>query len=247
MLDKDIEYPPDSGIVYLSAAGYIPSDIQGSDDLSPDNLEVSGFLSSPAITDADIKTGIWDYAAIEVFQVNYKDLTMGRNVLRKGTLGEVSGGRSKFRAELRGMMQAYSRTIVELTTKECRATLGDARCKLNIADFTSTGTVTGVTDNRVISDSSRTEAVDLFTYGKLTFTSGLNNNLGMEVKHSDVGLIELHEPMPFDISIGDTYNVTQGCPGRFEEDCKVRFNNVLNFRGFPHLPQTDVYKVGGIP
>ncbi|MBT2326132.1 DUF2163 domain-containing protein [Variovorax paradoxus] len=235
------------GVDYLSTASYNPTDIESTSELSPDNLEVEGFLASPAITDSDIRSGLWDYAAIELFEVNYNDLTMGRNVLREGTLGEVKGGRSKFTAELRGMMQRYSRNIVRLITKECPEELGSPKCGLDLADFTVPGTVDSVTENRVIADAGRTEATDVFAYGKMTFTSGLNNGLGMDVKTSSAGSIELHEQMPFVIAPGDTYTVSQGCPGRFQEDCKVRFNNGINFRGFPHLPQTDIYRVGGVP
>jgi uncharacterized phage protein (TIGR02218 family) len=244
MLDHNLVI---DGVTYLATASYNPTDIESTSELSPDNLEVEGFLASPAITDADIQSGIWDYAAVEVFAVNYADLTMGRNVLRKGTLGEVKGGRSKFTAELRGLMQAYSRTIVRLTTKECTTTLGSPKCKLNIATFTVTGTVGSVDENRIIHDAARTEAGDLFAYGKITFTSGLNNGLGMEVKSSSAGVVELHDPMPFAVAAGDTYSLTQGCPGRFEEDCVTRFGNGINFRGFPHVPMTDIYKVGGVP
>lgn len=52
--------------------------------------------------------------------------------------------------------------------------------------------------------------------------------------------------MPYAIAAGDSYAVTPGCRRRFEEDCKAKFNNVINFRGEPHLPGTDkMLKAGG--
>lgn len=245
MHDNDLG--PIDGETYLSATAFNSTQIASGSDMSPDNLEVEGFLASPAITDEDIYSGRWDYARVEIFEVNFMDLTMGKNVLRYGTLGEVRGGRSSFKAELRGLMQAYSRTIVRLMTKDCTAVLGDSRCKVNLATYTVTGSVDSVVNNRIIADASRTENANEFAYGKITFTSGLNENLSMEVKTSSSGSIQLHHPMPFEIEAGDTYSLSQGCPGRFIEDCKTRFNNVINFRGFPHLPQADIYKVGGVP
>jgi uncharacterized phage protein (TIGR02218 family) len=232
------------GVLYLSAAGYLSKDIESSSDLNPDHLELEGFLRSPAITDEDIYSGTWDYAAVEIFEVNYADLTMGKNILRSGTLGEVKGGRSKFTAELRGLMQAYSRTIVKLTTKDCTADLGDRFCKVDLAAWTVTGTVGGVTDNRVINDGARGEAADWFTGGKLTFTSGLNEGLSMEVKRSAPGVLTLHERMPFEVKVGDDYGVYAGCTKRGLEDCKAKFNNYLNFRGFPDLPGSKIYRIG---
>lgn len=239
----DTDLPID-GVLYLASAGYLGSNVESSAALNPDNLEISGFMRSPAITEEDIHSGIWDYAAIEMFEVNYNDLTMGKNILRTGTLGEVKGGRSKFTAELRGLMQAYSRTIVRLTTKDCTADLGDERCKIPVHLWTVAGTVGSVSDNRVISDGNRTEVADWYAGGKLTFTSGLNQGLSMEVKQSAPGVLTLHERMPFEIVEGDAYLVAAGCTKRMAEDCRDKFNNIINFRGFPFVPGARIYRVG---
>ena len=241
-LDQDLIF---AGVTYLSSSSYSASNIESSLELNPDNLELDGFLASPQITEADIHSGLWDYAAIELFEVNYRDLTMGRNVLRVGTLGQVKAGRSTFNAELRGLMQAHTRSIVRLATKNCTAELGDDRCTKPMSPLTVTGTVDSVTANRVIASAARTEAANWFTAGKLTFTSGLNNGLSMEVKVSAPGSLTLHEAMPFLIAAGDAYSVYAGCTKRFVEDCKNKHNNVINFRGFPHLPGNDAYKYGG--
>ena len=242
-LDQDVVY---GGLTYLASTGYTASAVDSSSQLNPDNMELEGFLQSPTITDADIHSGIWDYAEILVFEVNYVDPTMGANILRSGTLGEVKGGRSKFTVEIRGLMQAYSRTIVRLTTKECNADLGDTRCKIVLSAWTVAGTVSSVATNRTITTTGFTQAAQWFTGGKLTFTSGLNIGLSMEVKQSTGNVLELHEKMPFAIAAGDTFSVYAGCSKRFEEDCRVKFNNVVNFRGFPHLPGHSIYKPGGV-
>ena len=244
-LDRNIVF---DGVTYLSVAAYTPSDVESSSSLAPDNLELEGFLASPHVTDDDIHSGIWDFAAFEIFEVNYKDLTMGRNRVREGTLGEVRGGRASFRQDLRGLTQAYSRNIIRLIQKDCDADLGDARCKVNLAPFTVTGTIDSVTGNRVIIDAARTEVLNWFTAGKFTLTSGANSalgaagaNLSMEVKFSAAGIIELHEAMPFVIVAGDTYSLYAGCTKRFTEDCKEKFNNAVNNRGFHLLPGQRIY------
>jgi len=230
------------GRTYLSAAAYTPSDVESSTDLAPDNVELEGLLASPAITDADIHSGVWDFAAVEIFQVNYRDLTMGRDRVREGRLGEVKGGRAMFRAELRGLTQAYSRRIVRLIQKECDADLGDSRCKVTIASFTVTGTIDSVASRRQFTDAARTEANEWFTAGKVTFTSGLNTGLSMEIKDStSAGVITLHEMMPFDIAPGDTYSMHAGCTKRKTEDCIGKFSNGVNHRGFDLLPGSRVY------
>lgn len=241
--DRDIVF---GGVTYQAAQGYSASDIESSAELNPDNLEIQGVLASPAITDDDIHSGLWDYAAIEVFEVNYADLTQGRNLLRAGTLGEVRGGRSKFVAEMRGLLQAYTRNVVRLVTNDCTADLGDARCRVDLAAITVTGVVGTVTGNRTINDAARTEAADWFTGGKLTFTSGANTGRSMEVKRSAPGQIELAHAMYDAIAPGDTYSVYAGCTKRHAEDCIAKHNNGVNFRGFPHLPGDKIYRQGGI-
>ena len=241
-LDQDLVV---DAVTYLSSSSYRASNVDSSLELNPDNLELEGFLASPQISEADIFSGLWDYAAIELFEVNYRDLTMGKNILRQGTLGQVKAGRSTFTAELRGLMQAYSRNIVRLTTKDCTAELGDERCTKALPPLTVTGVVDSVSANRVISSATRTEPANWFTGGKLTFTSGLNNGLSMEVKQSQPGSLSLHEAMPCVIAAGDAYRVYAGCTKRFVEDCKTKHNNVINFRGFPHLPGNAAYKYGG--
>jgi len=239
---EDIEYPPSSGYVYSSVAAYSASAVTNTADLSVDNLELEGFLASPLLTEDDVLSGVWDYAAVEMFEVNYKDLSMGRNLIRKGTLGEVKAGKSQFNAELRGLMQKLSRHIVKVTTKECPHDLGDSRCQVVLATYTVTGSVTTATSPRQFTDSTRTEATDWFTGGLLTWTSGLNDGLKMEVRRSTVtGVFELHEAMPFEVQVGDTYSVYAGCTKRFTEDCITKFSNGVNHGGFPHLPLSEVF------
>lgn len=245
-LDRDIEYPVGSGTWYVSALGYNPTDSESTQDLNPDNMEVEGFLSAPSLTDADIHSGLWDFASVEIFEIDYKLPELGKRIIRKGKLGEVRGGRSKFTAELRGMMQALTRSIVQITTKDCSTDLGSPKCGISLAAWTVNGTVGSVTDNRIILDAGRTEATDWFTGGKLTMTSGACIGLSMEVKRSIVGQLELQQPFYEAIEAGDTYSVYAGCQKRFTEDCKDKFNNVVNFRGFPHLPGSRIYRTGGV-
>ena len=153
--DSDIDF---DGVTYEASTGYTRSDIASGADLSVDNLELVGTLRSPAITEAALYAGVWDFAQVEIFAVNYEDLTQGALVLRVGWLGEVSVGRNNFTAEIRGLTQAYSRVIGELTGPGCRNDLGDSRCQVDLAPFTFAFTVTGVgADNQTVYASALTQ------------------------------------------------------------------------------------------
>ncbi|MEW5708784.1 MAG: DUF2163 domain-containing protein [Pseudomonadota bacterium] len=227
------------GVTYRAATGYTPTAVATSADLAVDNLDVEGLLDDPAITEADLMAGKWDDARVEIFQINYRDPALGKLFLRAGHLGEVRVEDGRFIAELRGLTQALARTLGELYSPICRADLGDARCKVNLAAFTVTGSVTATVSNRVFEDSARTETAGWFDYGLLTWTSGANVGLSMEVKTYIPGQFELTLPMPYAIAVGDGYSVYAGCQKRLVEDCKNKFGNVVNFRGEPHIPGLD--------
>lgn len=230
------------GVTYNAATGHVPSDITTNSSLSVDNLEVEAILDSSTITEEDIAAGKWDYAEVEIMLVNYLDLTQGHMGQRKGWMGNVRTGRTSFIAELRGMTQKLQQQIGELYSPSCRATLGDTRCKVNLASYTFPGTVDYIYSNRTFAAVDVTQPNEYFEYGIVTWTSGLNIGLSMEIKTYTVGNIVLQLPMPYDIGLADTFNIIAGCAKRIT-DCKDKFNNVVNFRGEPYFPGVDqIYK-----
>lgn len=225
-------------ITYLASSGFTPSAVASNSELSVDNLDIEGVIDNSIITEVDIQAGLYDYAQIEIFMVNYQDLTQGSLNLRTGWLGEIKFGRDRFVTEVRGLMQNLSQGIGELYSPSCRAQLGDSRCGVNLAAFTVTGSVTSATSNQVFSDSTRMEADGYFDGGKITFTSGLNNGLSMEVKSFVDGTITLVLPMAFTVAVTDTFSLVAGCDKNFDT-CIAKFSNAVNFRGEPHVPGLD--------
>jgi uncharacterized phage protein (TIGR02218 family) len=235
--DEDISW---NGLTYEAATGFTPSSISTNAGLNVDNLDVEGILSSETITDSDLIAGLWDGSTVEVWKVNKANLTQGGMLMRKGTTGEIEIGRSDYRTELRGLMQPLQQTMGNVYTAPCKANLGDAKCKVNIASYTVTGTVSSVTNNRHFFDSSKTEPNGTYSAGKIFWTSGLNQSRYMEVKTfaNAGGEIILQQPMPFPITIGDTFTVSRGCDKK-SSTCRDNFSNIINFRGFPFIPGKD--------
>ena len=226
-------------VTYEASAGHTPSSIRTTATLGVDNLEVQSVLDSATITEADIQAGLWDYAEVEIMLVNYLSLADGHMLLRKGWLGNVKTGRATFVAELRGMMQPLQQSIGRVYTPACDAALGDARCGVTLASYTVTGSVTTATSARVFTDTTRTEADGYFDGGLITWTSGDNDTYSMEVKSSTAaGVITLQQGMPNDTTIGDAYSLSAGCD-KLLATCRDKFSNVVNFRGFPHVPGPD--------
>lgn len=137
-----------SGITYLASDSYTRTSIKGESTGAVDNLDVIGMLSSALITDQDIENGLYDYATIQMFLVNWKDLTQGTLALRQGWLGEVIlTPTGVFKAELRGLTQAFSTQWGDLFSPICRVDLGDSKCLVDLTPITHTGTVLASTGN----------------------------------------------------------------------------------------------------
>lgn len=223
------------GVTYSAGLGsYTPTTIRTSGDMAVDNLEVKAVLDSALITEADLAAGLYDYAEVQIFQVNYADVSQGVLRLRRGWFGEVSTDGVTFQAELRGLMQALQQNIGRVYAKRCDANLGDARCGVNLAAITLSGTVTGVASRQQFDGS----AVPTARGGLVVWTGGANSGFKMEVASLGAGTIALALPMGYDIAVGDTYTVYAGCD-KLLSTCKITFNNVVNFRGFPYIPGPD--------
>jgi uncharacterized phage protein (TIGR02218 family) len=155
-----------------------------------------------------------------------------------GTVGEVRLHRGYITAELRGLQQYLQQPIGSVSSKTCRARLGDAMCTKNLSSFTFTGSVTTATSAQVFTDSTKAQAADYFAEGLLTWTSGPSNGLVVKVKSFAAGVFTLSLPMLSTVSVGHTFSVVAGCQKRLT-DCSTKFSNVLNFQGEPHLPGID--------
>lgn len=241
--DSNIIY---QGNTYLSAVGYNRTAVSNTVDLSVDNLNVTGFIDSSALTENELRAGLFDKARISVYVVNWADLTQGTIQVRRGWIGEVTVDTAgMFSTELRGMTQAYSQHILETYQPLCRADLGDARCKVDLTPFTDSATVATVSDlNRTFTVTTASTHVDnWYKFGSVNWVTGDNKGLAMEVKAWTLSskTIELFLAMPFEIKVGDTLNMIAGCDKTLHgvNGCFTKFNNVVNRRAEDFVPGLD--------
>jgi uncharacterized phage protein (TIGR02218 family) len=129
-LDRDITI---SGTTYAAATGFQRAAIASASNLSVDETELIGFVDGATVTAIDLDAGRWDGASVRIFVVNWSDPAHLDVKMRKGVLGEASIlDNGTWRAEIRGLAQWLQQTIGELYSPECRADLGDGRCRLPI-------------------------------------------------------------------------------------------------------------------
>lgn len=129
-LDEDLTY---QGDVYKSAAGFNKSAITSSATFAVDKLEVTGFLRDDGISDEEIRNGAFDHAKVQVFMVNYMDLSMGDIKLRSGWFGEVrTTGSGAFLVELRGLVDQLQVKVGRTYLPECGVDLGSPKCGIKL-------------------------------------------------------------------------------------------------------------------
>lgn len=269
--DKAIDY---DGQSYAATSAFSASAIATASALAVDTVDLTGLLHDDGISAEDADAGLWDGAEFELLEVNWRDLTMGDNVLRCGTLGEVQRQGGQYKVELRGLLYLMQNTVGDVVTPSCTATLGDERCKVDLTAWRRTVTVIVVASNRYFA-TTLAEAPDWATFGRVTWQTGANAGRSMEVKrHLSGGELELQLPMARDVQIGDTLVVEAGCNKVHQVevgvgtitidtgagtvgvpiddggitvtgDCKAKFDNVINFRGSPFSPTNKEVTVFG--
>ncbi len=234
--DQPISY---DGLSYEPASGFDLDSYNSHSNLAEDGVNALGILSSEAITEADILAGRYEGATVELFMLNYEDTTQGTLEIRSGTIKAIEWQDGAFRAELVGLTDTLGNTIGSLYSPTCRAVLGDSRCKVDLTAYTFTGTITAVTSRTRFTDDTLTQQAGYFSHGTVTFTSGLNAGIAMEVRrYAAGGEIQTVLPMPYDVAAGDNFTIVTGCDKLFTT-CKNTFDNVVNFRGEPHVPGID--------
>jgi uncharacterized phage protein (TIGR02218 family) len=241
--DRDLRI---GGQLYSASSGYTRSAIASQAGLAVDNVDLDGVLDHDTITDRDIRAGLYDRAEILVFLVDWTAPNAWQIIMRRGWIGEpVITPDGSFKAELRGLAQAMSQNVLEIYQPECRADLGDRRCKVDLAALTATGTVAEVIDRRtvVLSIADARGVNGYYAGGAVTFQSGLNAGRAIEVRSwvrtaSPLGRAVLFLPPPYTPAVGDAVSIFPGCDGR-RDTCVGTFANILNFRGEPDLPGRD--------
>lgn len=237
-LDVPLDF---EGVTYSPQTGISPTSTVMSADGAVANSELMGVLNSDLITEQDLEAGLWSYAEISVFLVNWADLSMGAVPIQQGNLGQVKLQKgSTFAAEMRSMGQLLQLPLGDLDVRTCPQR--DCACLVEVAkpENLISGAVTSVAyGSRVFSAAARTEPAHYFRYGKLTFTSGANSGLSQEVFAFSSGVFTLLDAMPHAITVGDTFKVSKGIDGTTNA-CKSVWGNLHKFGGTPYVLGPDI-------
>lgn len=234
-----------NGQIYLTGAGYDFTAYGANASMSPAAIDLEGILGQTGVTADVIASGVFDGARCYLFSTNFTAPVEDEEPIVCSVLGKVTLEDDKYRVEEMALIDALNQSVGRTYKSQCDKVFGGQEvggCKIDLAPLTVTGTITSVTSASLFADSSRAEADDYFALGAIVFTSGLN--VGIKAEEIKVftagGIIQTYEPFYNMPAIGDTYSLIPGCRKRLE-DCRDKWNNVINFGGFPTIPTTSVY------
>lgn len=141
------------GVLYLATQGLDISSIEVSAGLAVDNLELTTLDDGTTFSQFDVLAGKWNNADFVISRYNWQTPTDGVEVRMVGTIGQVRMLRGSVVAELRGLQQALQQPIGSITSKTCRARLGDAMCRVVTSLWTVRGVVTSSTGTQTFASS----------------------------------------------------------------------------------------------
>lgn len=244
-----IQEPNGRSEIYQSANAFSLTSLETSTGLVVSNMDIDGAIDDDAITENDLRNGLYDNANVELFLAYWSNSKVMVLPLRTSWIGEIQMDGPKYKVDLRGIAQRLAQTFIKGTSLECRYDFADvdplntaqSHCKLNASLYTTAFEVAAVESRDTFSVTAMDPEYDEngYQWGRATWTSGGNLGVSMEILRQYERRIQLFLPMHTVIEVGDTLNMILGCSKTYDACCN-KFNNVVNFGGEPFLKGNDI-------
>lgn len=105
------------------------SAIDAGSSLAVDTNEIILFADDVEIRQADILNGLYDYAEVSIFEVDYTAPAHGKMTLRRGWFGDLQGSQNKiFTFTITGLLKVLDFEVGRTVQPSCDADFGDKRC-----------------------------------------------------------------------------------------------------------------------
>ncbi len=233
------------GVLFKASSGMSAKALQQTTGLAVDNTEAIGALSDAGIDEADLSAGRYDGAEVTIWLLNWAD--PAQNIVEfRGTFGEVSRAGGAFKVDLRGLTEALNAPQGRVYQRGCDAILGNAACKVNLssANFRAEMVVQSISGlGEITLSGASSKADNWFQLGRFAVVSGAAAGLAGMIKQDRAlgggarGVV-LWQALPVPLAVGDSVVLEAGCD-RTSDTCRTKFNNLINFQGFPYIPGED--------
>ena len=234
-------YKPGAGLTRMLLTATSTGEVSNQDVQAAWNIDIN---------EDDAHNGLYDDALVVFSWASWDHPEYGSLEIFRGNIALLTWTINGFVAEIHNAIRKLDNTIGSLVTPDCRHRLGETTnenkatpggCNVSLTSYTFTGTVSATLSDRrkfVFTGLASAQPDGYFSIGVLTFTSGANNNMIYDVKIHTVDTygsqIEFYIPSIESISPGDTFSVVAGCD-KSRATCHTKFNNTVNFGGFPDI------------
>jgi len=175
-----------------------------------------------------------------IFMPSWGDTSAGTILLFAGRVSNVVCKRLEVELEVKSDTELLDVQMPRVLYQPgCSNTIYDSNCALARSAWRASSAVVGIVPGGSSFTHNLSQADGFFDLGVVTMTSGACAGVSRTIKrfYNVTGnhTFQVVAPWPAAIGVGDTFDVVPGCD-KTQSTCKNKFNNVLNFRGFPYVP-----------
>lgn len=243
---------------YSPQDGWDASATRAESAMKVSNMEFQGGITSSIITDSDLRAGLFDWAVVDMFWVDWRHPWMGAIRHNKFRLTDFQYDEEKWTVQCVNMMSELQRKSGKLYSKTCWHAFGDSYCGIDMQAlgttlFTGNASAPSTTNmfyaengaGGNIENGVLGEVYEGLKHGHLKWTSGANIGQIYPIYKTINGSkqIFLQYPTRAAIADGDTFTAYAGC-SKSVDACKA-WSNLDNFGGFAEIPgTTQITKTG---
>jgi uncharacterized phage protein (TIGR02218 family) len=202
---------------------------------------VAGDLLNSSPWLAAARNGALDGANLrleKVFMPTWGNTSLGTIVLFQGRVSEIGLGRTEVSLKIKSELELLDTQLPRnFYQSSCLNTLFDSSCGLNKAAYANGGAISSATLTQI--NTGLANADGYFSLGTITFVGGANAGITRSVRSYASGAFVLALPLLVAPAPGDLFNAYPGC-NKLKATCEsAKFNNVINFRGYPFVPDPE--------
>lgn len=147
-----------------------------------------------------------------------------------------------FTLRLEPNIDVYNQSLLQSFSKNCRANFGDLKCKIDKTVYSQIYNIKEMF-GRTMVISNLDKENGYFNYGDaILANSQADVQFYSKILSHSENLITLDKTIPDSMKHNKTVLLTVGCDKKFTTCCN-KFNNAVNFRGEPLIPDDNFIKV----
>lgn len=196
-------------------------------DASDNHVIISGIYENQGITR---ETDVID-AVVKMYILTDQSL----HLLCRYSCREYNKSDLDFTLKLEPETYKYAAQAVKVFSKTCRANLGDEKCSVNLNKLSKVYQVENI-HGKEITLTDMIEQNGYYVYGKAIIENSSQRKYVFQIISQFHHKIYLSDVLNNELLTVKTIKLIPGCDKKFITCCK-KFNNALNFRGEPFVPE----------